>query len=250
MPLRFSAEVIWIYGVAWREKASRGSLGRLRRRCRRPATVASSATAPDACATGQRPGRPPAARVDHAGPRTRGRAGPRTWSAQNRSPQGSRSCSFARCSLAPHIRAAEVVSALDRMLVWLKRHASSVRQRRASRGRRVCRLPKPGRAPPTPAHDESLSRVGLRGAAVGHSAPGVGDVEQDVDRLARADENRVFPDEVRLATSPGNTRASRGLRWAPGCRLAPDCQAGDGTTVGRTSKRRARVVVAWGGFPA
>jgi hypothetical protein len=49
------------------------------------------------------------------------------------------------------------------MVVGLKPHASSVRQRRASLGRGGARLPRPGRATPTPARDEPLSRVGFRG---------------------------------------------------------------------------------------
>ena len=40
--------------------------------------------------------------------------------------------------------------------------------------------------------------VVLGDVAVGHPAPGVGDVEQDVDGLAGADEHGVLPDQVRL----------------------------------------------------
>jgi hypothetical protein len=45
---------------------------------------------------------------------------------------------------------------------------------------------------------EHHALVVLGDVAVGHPAPGVGDVEEDVDGLSGADEYRVFPDEVRL----------------------------------------------------
>src|SRR5687768_3567766 len=61
---------------------------------------------------------------------------------------------------------------------------------------------------------EHHSHLGVLGdVAVGHPAAGVGDVEEDVDGLAGADEDGVLPDQVglRLAVAGEDEEAARAV---------------------------------------